>query len=349
MAVKPARPKPLAPLSETRIVPVTAIQTTFDPTAALRAAIVAETRIAEALAQRSRSVVDTVDSLARRALGDAVDIADARRRLDVVTRSLREGLAAGEMAEAGDLRRLAETTLAAFDFGAGPRISIEGPAAVLAPEARQLVALALFDLASRSQRFGALADPLGRVSLEWRMLRSGAMRLTWMEFGAPAGARGMRRGAGGPLLELLRQRFGGPLRVHATPSGLTAELTLPVGDITVLAGPSPRRALVALRDTTAALTIAALLYALGVGDVLVARDARDAAEALSEGRVDLVVTDDAEFGACLGNARPATILVLGAGTAVAAGTGPVLRLPANASDLTAALIAAVGPGRAAAV
>ncbi len=320
-----------------------ATQTAFDPTAALGAALVTETRIAEALAQRSRGVVDTVEGLARSALAGAVDIADARRRLDVVMRSLREGLAAGEMAEAGDLGRLAETTLAGFDLGAGPRIAIEGPAAVLAPEARRLVALVLFDLASRSQRFGALADPQGRVALDWRLLRGGGLRLTWREFGALAGgAQRMRRGAGGPLLELLRQRFGGALRLRPTPSGLAADLTLPAGEVTPLAGPSPRRALVAVGDPTAALTIAALLHARGVGEVATPRDAREAAEALREGKVDLLVTDDPDLGAGGCGPGPARILVLAADEAPpAAGAGPVLRLPARGADLTAAMAAAL--------
>ncbi len=191
-----------------------AIETTSDPTAALRAALITETRIAEALAQRSRSVVDTVDSLARRALAGASDIADARRRLETLTRSLREGLAAGEIPEAGDLRRLAETTLAGFDFGPGPRIAIDGPAAVLAPEARRLVALALFDLASRSERFGALADPLGRVALDWRVMsrRRAAADLARVRRGFRRGAHAPRgrRAAAGAAAPALRRAAAGP-------------------------------------------------------------------------------------------------------------------------------------------
>lgn len=318
-------------------------QTVFDPTVALRAALVTETRISEALAQRSRGVVDTVDSLARRALAGATDIADARRRLDTLTHSLREGLAAGEMAEAGDLRRLAESTLAGFDFGAGPRIAIFGPAVVVGPEARQLVALALFDLASRSERFGALADPMGRIALDWRALRGGGLRLTWREFGALGGAHRLRRGDGGPLLELLRQRFGGPLRIRATPSGLAAELTLPAGDVTLLDGPSPRRAVVALADSMAALTITALLHARGVGDIAIPRDTCEAIELLRAGDVDLLVTDDPDLGVGAGGAPTATILVLAAETVDVAPARPVLRLPACAASLTAAMVLALGP------
>lgn len=281
--------------------------------------------------------MDTVDSLARRALAGASDIADARQKLDLLTRSLREGLAAGETAEAGDLRKLAETTLAAFDLGAGPRIAVEGPAAVLAPEARQLVALALFDLASRSEQFGALSTPLGRVLLDWRARRGAGMRLTWREFGvAPGGAGRMRRGAGGPLLELLSQRFGGPLRVRATPSGLVAELTLPAGDVLLLGSAPPARALVAVTDATAALTLTALLFARGVGEVITARGTREAADVLASGDISLMVTDDPSLGAEAAGPRPPTILVVSS-DAPTPDTGPFLRLPASATALTSAM------------
>lgn len=315
--------------------------TTADPAAALHAALITETRIAEALAQRSRGVIDTVDSLARRALAGAADIGDARRRLEILTRSLREGLAAGESAEAGDLRRLAETTLAAFEFGAGPRIAIDGPATVLAPEARRLVALALFDLASRAERFGALASPTGRVALDWWTLRGGGLRLTWREFGGTADAPRMRRGAGAPLLELLRQRFGGPLRIRATPGGIVAELTLPASDVLLLEGPVPRLALVAVDDVTLALTITALLFARGVAEVITAREPDEAWEAIAAQRFGLIVTDIPALADAAPDERPPVIRVLPADAPTPLAAGPVLRLPASASALSAAMAAAL--------
>ena len=315
---------------------------TADAPTALRAALITETRIAEALAQRSRGLVDLVESLARRALDDAADIADARQRLHVLVRSLRDGLAAGEAAEAGDLRRLAETTLAGFDFGAGPRIAIAGPPVVLGPDARRLVALALFDLASRSERFGALADPQGRVSLDWKPERGGGLRLVWREFGARAGVERMRRGAGGPLIELLTERFGGPLRLSVAPCGLEAELTLPARDVTLLKGAAPRRALVALGDGTAAVTIAALLHARGVGEVVAVHAAAEASEALATGGFGLVVTDKPElYAGPSGNATPA-IFVLRPEAPAPSVPGPVLRAPASASSLAAAMAQALG-------
>ncbi len=199
----------------------------IDDPAALRAALRTETRIAEALAQRSRGLVDLVEGLARRALDGAADIPDARRRLDIVARSLREGLDAGSVAQAGDLRKLVETTLAAFDFDEGPRISIEGPPAILTPQARRLVALTLFDLASRSERFGALATRNGRVAVDWRQSHDRSIRMCWREVGGDPKVAPILRGAGGPLLEMLKERLGWPLSFRSGDHGLEAELVIP--------------------------------------------------------------------------------------------------------------------------
>jgi len=315
-----------------------------DSAESLRAALVTETRIAEALAQRSRTVLDTVDRLVRCALADAADIPEARRRLETLTRSLRAGLAAGETAEAGDLRRLAESTLAGFDFGPGPRIAFEGESVALAPEARRLVALTLFDLASRSVRFGALADPMGRASLDWRAAPGGGLLLTWREFGAVGDAGRMRRGAGGPLLELLGQRFGGPLRLRVVPGGLVAELLLPAADILLLGAP-PRSALVAVADVAAALTIAGLLHARGVGEVVIARSPNAGADPCKAEGFDLLVTDAEALANAAAGPTPA-ILVRPADTPASHWAGPVLRLPACAKGLADAMAAALDQGRA---
>lgn len=198
-----------------------------DDLEALRAALRTETRIAEALAQRSRGLVDLVEGMARRALDGAADIAEARRRLDVVSRNLRAGLDAGVGAEAGDLRHLAESTLAGFDFSEGPRISIDGPQAVLGPQARRLVALTLFDLASRSERFGALATQSGRIEVSWRPTAEQGLRIRWREIGGDPKVAPMLRGAGGPLLELLQERFGWPLVFRSGAHGIEADLDIP--------------------------------------------------------------------------------------------------------------------------
>ncbi len=74
----------------------------------------------------------------------------------------------------------------------------------------------------------------------------------------------------------------------------------------------------------------------------VARSASEVEEALSAGRIDLLVTDDPALRVPAGAAPPPTIFVQPADAPATVGPGPVLRLPASASALTAAMAVALG-------
>lgn len=201
---------------------------------ALRGALRLESRLAEALACRSRGLLDLVEALARRALSESHDIAEARLRLGRLSERMHAALEAGETWETGEpagLAALAERTLAVFDAWEGPRIGWAGPELRLSPEAAQLVGLALFELAARSLRHGALALPDGRAGVYWRLRREGGLRVIWREYGAPPDSETLRAGTGGALLPLLCERFGAPLLVRATPFGLRAEFVVPASDL----------------------------------------------------------------------------------------------------------------------
>lgn len=200
---------------------------------ALRGALRVETRLAEALACRTRGLISTFELLTQRALDGSRDLEEARARLDALGDRIRAALEAGEAAwrRERDLEHIAERTLAPFETGEGPRISWSGPAVALGAEAARLAALTFFELASRSLRHGALALAEGRASVEWRRTAEGGLRIVWREYGAPPDSEGLRGGAGGSLLPLLVDRFGAPLRVHVTPFGLEAALLVPERDL----------------------------------------------------------------------------------------------------------------------
>lgn len=206
--------------------------------AALRGALRIETRLAEALATRSRSLIEVVDALSRRALAEARDIADARVRLDRLSAGMRLALDAGETVRPGSLADLAERTLCVFEVGEGPRIVCDGPPVALSGDAARLIGLTLFELASRSVRHGALRLAEGRASVHWSS-RDGGLRLCWREYGATPTSEALRGAVGGALLPLLSERFGAPLRVKATPFGLRAELTVPAAEIVSRDIPGP--------------------------------------------------------------------------------------------------------------
>jgi hypothetical protein len=297
----------------------------------LRAALAVEARVAEVFAQRERAFVGLLESLTQRALALAHDKESAGVIVDGVFNALRSGLAGGEIADDGDFRMLAEETLAAFEFGTARRITLDGPPARLDPEACRLVAMALFDLASRSQRFGALAAQDGRVSIDWKSDSAGRLCLTWRDFASPALTDRRLLGMGGGLDELLASRFGCALRQRLTPFGMVAEMTLPPAAVRIAREPAPRRVLVALDDTRQAAALSALLAAGGVCDVVAARDPARAAADCPDGAYDLVFLDGAHASEVDGMGATAVVLVASGeeGVFAAQPLGPVLRLPSS--------------------
>jgi two-component sensor histidine kinase len=305
---------------------------------ALRAALHAETSIAEALAQRSRSLIDVVGALARRALREAGDVAEAEKGLDLLSRRLRAALAAGEAAPAGDLRALAERTLAPFETAAGPRIHVAGRPVALQADAARLVALVLFDFAGRSERFGALSDPAGRVTLAWAPAADGGLNLRWREHGGPPADR-LRRAAGAGLLQLIEERFGAPLRVRATPSGLSADLVLPARALRRPDG-APRPPIPAddpAARASLAAALAALLRSLGVEELRGAPDIPAANAALAQAGLDVALIE-----AVGGGGVQARIVAVPEGQATLALAGATVRLPASVDALAAAVLQALG-------
>ena len=68
------------------------------------------------------------------------------------------------------------------------RVSIEGPAIALKPEAAQNLGLALHELAINAAKFGALSVPAGRVTITWGRCDSAdgkSIELDWQERLAP--------------------------------------------------------------------------------------------------------------------------------------------------------------------
>ena len=70
----------------------------------------------------------------------------------------------------------------------GEQIAIEGEDVMLKPEAVQNLGLALHELATNAQKYGALSEPRGRVHIHWQFCdEASKLKLIWEEQGGPAG------------------------------------------------------------------------------------------------------------------------------------------------------------------
>ncbi len=123
-----------------------------------------------------------------------------------------------------DLRDLVDTQLAFILPEAKGRVTVRGPAVVVRPEVGQYLALALHELATNATKYGALRQPGGRLTLEWRLVADEtgepAVALEWAESGLNLSQPG-RSGFGRALLERVAPRgLGTTATLEFTPVGV---------------------------------------------------------------------------------------------------------------------------------
>ena len=108
------------------------------------------------------------------------------------------------------------------------RFSFEGDReVVLEPEVSSILTLAAHELATNALKYGALSDPEGQVAVAWRSSGAAAI-VRWEEAGGPLVERPQGRGFGSIMLRRLVEAAGGAILVDFRPTGVTAEISLPL-------------------------------------------------------------------------------------------------------------------------
>ncbi len=107
------------------------------------------------------------------------------------------------------------------------RVTVSGPEVELQPQMTLHLAMVLHELATNSQKYGALSVASGSIVLDWTA-RPGTLLLRWVETGGPAPSRPMNRGFGTRLIEQSMKGQGGAARMSLEDDGITWEITLPL-------------------------------------------------------------------------------------------------------------------------
>ena len=194
------------------------------------------------LQHRTRNLMGVVRSMADKTMRRSADLADFRVRYS-------DRLAALARVQ-GLLSRLAEGQRITFDElvhaeitaldGAAERATATGPKGVaLRSSTVQTFALALHELATNAVKYGAFAQPQGRLEIRWRVERAGTdgrrwLHVDWRERDVRMPAAGAGPQGGGSGRELIERALPYQLGARTTyvmaADGVHCTIALPVSD-----------------------------------------------------------------------------------------------------------------------
>ncbi|MEP0324780.1 sensor histidine kinase [Bauldia litoralis] len=181
------------------------------------------------LEHRIKNILATVSAIASKTLRNT-DLDSAREALAERLRALANAhdiLTFRKWTEAS-VAEVVESTLSVF----AKQTTVTGPSVSLDPKKALSLALAVNELATNAQKYGALSVEDGRVEVLWRIddEAAGGPQFTWSwrEIGGPEVSPPTRQGFGTFLIErVLAADFGGSVRIEYAPDGVECVLTAP--------------------------------------------------------------------------------------------------------------------------
>ena len=112
------------------------------------------------------------------------------------------------------------------------RIRLHGPRIDLGTKASLALSLALHELCTNAQKYGALSNDSGVVSIDWTVTggaRDARFRLTWKESGGPPVSEPPSKGFGSRLIgQMIGADFGGRAELRFEPGGVVWSLDAPL-------------------------------------------------------------------------------------------------------------------------
>ena len=127
-----------------------------------------------------------------------------------------------------DLKRLIEDELAAYRGNDASRTSVSGPPVALDPSKAQTLAMVFHELATNAVKYGAFAEPGGRIAVSWSVDAQSAMSIVWQESGGPAVREPQTTGFGtGLIRRSIEVQLRGRLEFDWRVEGLVCRIGLP--------------------------------------------------------------------------------------------------------------------------
>ena len=127
-----------------------------------------------------------------------------------------------------ELSAIARQELAPYSKTEETRVRIGGPEVLLDPNAAQVLAVTLHELATNAAKYGSLSVSNGQTELDWSHQDDGRLNLRWTERGGPPVRAPTRTGFGGRIIEQMIGQLKGEARFDWRAEGLVCEITLRV-------------------------------------------------------------------------------------------------------------------------
>jgi PAS domain S-box-containing protein len=190
------------------------------------------------LQHRTRNLLSVVQSIANQTIrsSNSLEVFGAQfgSRLRALSRV--QSLLARVEDQIIDLHALVTAELAAHSEGdlASSKIKVRGPTVALPPTAAQALGLALHELATNAVKYGALAQPAGKLEVTWELKAgkpSPEIVLEWRESGVsmPASGSPKRKGYGSELIErALPYQLRAKTELEFGPDGVRCAILVPV-------------------------------------------------------------------------------------------------------------------------
>jgi PAS domain S-box-containing protein len=187
------------------------------------------------LQHRTRNLLSVVQAIANQTLRSSHSLDSFRSQFSSRLRAISrvQSLLAHVEERAIDLRDLVTAELAAHNDADlnSKKIEVNGPAVALPANAAQAIGLALHELATNAVKYGALAQPSGKLEVRWEVKDrqfAPEVALQWVESGVSVEAP-VRKGYGRELIErALPYQLNAKTKLNFAPGGIQCEIVVQV-------------------------------------------------------------------------------------------------------------------------
>jgi PAS domain S-box-containing protein len=186
------------------------------------------------LTHRSKNLLAVINAIARQTASRTRSIDDFLQRFSarLVAIGCSQDLLVADDWHGASLRTLIEQQLSAHADRFGGQIIIDGEDIVLKPEAIQNIGLALHELATNAQKYGALSEDSGRVRIHWQLGEAAKLQLVWEELGGPPVTAPERSGFGRAMIEnVVGRALEGDVKLSFPTSGVRCVIEIPAAQV----------------------------------------------------------------------------------------------------------------------